>query len=132
MIQRIQTIFFLLASISSVVIIYYVPVLKNDINEFLLKDHFVYSRVSLFFSAILSIYSIFLYKNLKKQQLMSSFARLMVTISLFLLVFVYGQEKNIIIDTGFFLLILPFIFLFVANLYIKRDQKLIKSADRIR
>ena len=30
---------------------------------------------------------------------MSSFARLMVTISLFLLVFVYGQEKNILIDT---------------------------------
>ena len=131
MIQRIQTIFFLIASISSIVIIYYVPVLKNDINEFLLKDHFVYSRVSLFFSSILSIYSIFLYKNLKKQKLMSSFARLMVTISLFLLVYVDSQKK-LMIDTGFFLLILPFIFLFVANLYIKRDQKLIKSADRIR
>ena len=131
MIQRIQTIFFLLASISSILIIYYVPVLNNGINEFLLKDHFVYSRVSLLFSAILSLYCIFLYKNLKKQQLMSSFARLMVTISLFLLVYVDSQKK-LMIDTGFFLLILPFIFLFVANLYIKRDQKLIKSADRIR
>ena len=131
MIQRIQTIFFLLASISSIAIIYYVPVLNNGINEFLLKDHFVYSRVSLLFSAILSLYCIFLYKNLKKQKLMSSFARLMVTISLFLLVYVDSQKK-LMIDTGFFLLILPFIFLFVANLYIKRDQKLIKSADRIR
>ena len=84
MIQRIQTIFFLLASISRVVIIYFVPVLNNGINEFLLKDNFVYSRVSLLFSAILSLYCIFLYKNLKKQKLMSSFARLMVTISLFL------------------------------------------------
>ena len=54
----------------------------------------------------------------------------MITVALLLLVFVYREDS--FFDSGLLLLIIPFMALIAANFFIKKDEKLIQSADRIR
>jgi hypothetical protein len=54
----------------------------------------------------------------------------MITIAFFLIIFLH--KKDNIIAIGMFLLILPFVSLIAANFFIKKDEKLVRSSDRIR
>ncbi len=130
MIQRLQSLFFIFSAICSITIIYNFPVLQNDSTSFFLKDNFSYSRLCILLSASLSIFAIFQFKNRKRQQLLASFARLMITIAFFLIIFLH--KKDNILAIGMFLLILPFVSLIAANFFIKKDEKLVRSSDRIR
>ena len=130
MIQRLQSLFFIFSAICSVTIIYNFPVLQNESTSFFLKDNFSYSRLCILLSASLSIFAIFQFKNRKRQQLLASFARLMITIAFFLIIFLH--KKDNIPAIGMFLLIVPFISLIAANFFIKKDEKLVRSSDRIR
>ena len=87
-------------------------------------------------SAALSVVTIFMFKNRKLQFVLG---RLNIILNLFLLgVFVYWSlslpgemqisEKGI----GMFLPIISIVFLVLANKAIKRDEDLVKSADRFR
>jgi len=130
MIQRIQSIFFLLASIFSVIIIFYFPILSKD-GEFLyLSSGFKYLRLLIFISAFLSFFAIFQFRNRNRQRLISSFSRLMITIFYILILLLYREDNNL--EIGVFLYIIPFLFLFLASYFIKKDNKLIKDSDRIR
>ena len=93
MIQRIQSLLFLFSTICILVIVFLLPVLHDDILNYLLKDNFPYARLSLLMSAFISFFAIFQFKNRKRQQLLASFARLMITISFFVLVFFHSKEK---------------------------------------
>ena len=53
----------------------------------------------------------------------------MITIVL-LIVFLYREDR--IFAFGMLLLIIPFLLLILANVFIKKDENLVKSADRIR
>tara|TARA_B100000767_G_scaffold7090_1_gene6995 strand:+ start:412 stop:804 length:393 start_codon:yes stop_codon:yes gene_type:complete len=130
MIQRLQSLFFIFSAICSVTIIYNFPVLQNESTSFFLKDNFSYSRFCILLSVSLSIFAIFQFKNRKRQQLLASFARLMITIAFFLIIFLH--KKDNIPAIGMFLLIVPFISLIAANFFIKKDEKLVRSSDRIR
>ena len=130
MIQRVQSLFFFFSAICSITIVYTFPVLQDDTNIYLLKDHFSDARLFVFLSAALSIFAIFQFKNRSRQQLIASIARLMITIAFFLIVFLHREEE--VFGIGMILLIVPFITLIVANFFIKKDEKLVKSADRIR
>ena len=130
MIQRLQSLFFIFSAICSITIIYNFPVLQNESTSFFLKDNFSYSRLCILLSASLSIFAIFQFKNRKRQQLLASFARLMITIAFFLIIFLH--KKDNIPAIGMFLLIVPFISLIAANFFIKKDEKLVRSSDRIR
>ena len=57
-------------------------------------------------------------------------ARFMITVSLVLLVFFDKNDKELGIGT--ILLIIPFTSLIIANYFIKKDDELIRSADRLR
>ena len=130
MIQRIQSIFFLLASIFSLIIIFYFPILSKD-GEFLyLSSGFKYLRLLIFISAFLSFFAIFQFKNRNRQRLISSFSRLMITIFYILILLLYREDNNL--EIGVFLYIVPFLLLFLASYFIKKDDKLIKGSDRIR
>ena len=134
MIQRIQSLLFLFSTFFSLAIIYDFPVLYDnakDANYLLSDSSFLYARLSVFLSALLSFYAIFQFKNRKIQLLISRFSRLMLTIALCLIVFIY-KENGQSFGLGMLLLFVPFIFLLVANFFINRDDKLVKSADRIR
>lgn len=130
MIQRIQTIFFLLAAIFLVIIVFVFPVLKDNDTVYFLTDSFYYARLCVFSSAALSIFAIFQFKNRKRQQLIASFSRLMITIAVLLIIFLYREDR--IFSSGMLLLVVPFILLILANIFIKKDEDLVKSADRIR
>ena len=130
MIQRVQSLFFFFSSICLVTIIYKFPVLQDAKEVFLLKAYFPIARYSLLLSAGLSFFAIFQFKNRKRQLLIASMSRFMITISLFSLLFLYRDEEQF--GSGMILMIIPFIALYVANFFIKKDEKLVKSADRIR
>ena len=130
MIQRIQSIFFLLSALASLLIIFIAPVLSNEDRLYYLYNDFPYLRFLLFVSAFISIYAIFQYKNRSKQRLLSSLSRLMITFFYLVVLLVYREKFNF--ESGLFLCIIPFLLLFLASFFIKKDEKLIKDADRIR
>ena len=130
MIQRIQSIFFLLSALASLLIIFIAPVLSNEDGLYYLYNDFPYLRLLLFVSAFISIYAIFQYKNRSKQRILSSLSRLMITIFYLVVLLIYREKFNF--ESGLFLCIIPFLLLFLASFFIKKDEKLIKDADRIR
>ncbi|MAR21371.1 MAG: hypothetical protein CMD25_05260 [Flavobacteriales bacterium] len=129
MIQRFQTLFMLFSIISLVVIIVNFPILIKDADKFHIKN-FPLVKYIMLSSIFLTTYSIFQYKKLKRQRLLVSFSRFLITIAIILIVVLYKKDYDL--ELGFYLLLVPFIFLLISDFLIKKDQKLIKSADRIR
>ena len=130
MIQRIQSVFFLLSALTSILIIFYFPVLSNEGDNLFLFDHFVYLRLLLLSSSFLAIFAIFQYRNRSRQRLISSLSRLMITF--FYIIILLFYKENYDFEIGVFLCIIPFVFLFIASYFVKKDEKLIKDSDRIR
>jgi len=136
MLQRIQTIYLLIASIISGGFIFIFPIWKlNDGVEVFAINRPLFA--GLFFgSAILTLIAIFMFKNRKLQFVLG---RLAIILNFFLLgFFVYqslmvsgeaeASEKGI----GMFLPIVSIVFLALANKAIKKDEDLVKSVDRLR
>jgi len=133
MIQRVQSLFFFFSAICSVTIVYAFPVLQDESIDYLLTD-FTYATLFVFLSAALSVFAIFQFKNRKKQQLIASVARLMITIAFLLVVFLHQEEgaEERAFGIGLFLFFIPYLALFLAGYFVKKDEKLVKSADRMR
>ena len=135
MIQRVQSLFFFFSAVCSVTIVYAFPVLQDESTDYLLTD-FTYATSSylMFLSAALSVFAIFQFKNRKKQQLIASVARLMITIAFLLVVFLHQEEgvEEKAFGIGLFLFFIPYLTLFLAGYFVKKDEKLVKSADRVR
>ena len=122
MIQRIQTVYMLIAGVVAAL-----PLLFG----------LDWLRTLLFaISALVALYTIFKYKKRNLQQLLNW---LNIVINFTLLgIFVYRMlnspgesfisEKGV----GVFAPVLSIVFLFMANKAIRRDEKLVKSADRLR
>ena len=136
MIQRIQTLYLLIAFGISAGLIFVFD-LYTDINQGLVfaKDNYLYLGLFLG-SALLSLISIFSFKNRKSQFVLG---RLNIILNFILLgLFVYlslnlsGEtlvsEKGI----GMFLPIISIVLLVLANKAIKKDEDLVKSVDRLR
>ena len=130
MIQRLQSLLFLFSAIFSILIIYTFPVLQDGEISLLLKEDFAYARLCLFFSSALSLFAIFQFRNRQRQKLLASFARLMITITFLLIILLHSEGR--VLGIGLILLVIPFIFLIAAQFFINRDEKLVRSADRIR
>ena len=130
MIQRIQSVFFLLSALISILIVFYFPVLSNEGKNLFLFDNFIYLRLLLLVSSLLAIFAIFQYKNRSRQRLISSLSRLMITFFYIITLVFYKQDFDF--EIGLFLCIIPFILLFIASYFVKKDEKLIKDSDRIR
>lgn len=122
MIQRIQTVYMLIAGIVAAM-----PILFG----------LDWLRTLLFaISAVVALYTIFKYKKRNIQQLLNW---LNIVINFTLLgIFVYrmlnSSGESIISEkgVGVFVPVLSIVFLFLANKAIRRDEKLVKSADRLR
>ena len=143
MIQRIQTIYLLIASIVSGGLIFVFNLWKTLKEQIFVLDLFKEGLFTLnvvpfmfITSSILSLVTIFLYKNRKLQFVIG---RIIILINLFLLgLLIYlsltlsGEtivsEKGI----GMFLPILVVLLIVLANKAIKKDEDLVKSVDRLR
>ena len=134
MLQRVQSLFFFFSAICSVAIIYTFPVLQDKSMSYILKDHFAEARLFVFLSVALSVFAIFQFRNRKRQQLIAYVARLMVTIAFLIIVFLRQDEgvEERAFGMGLFLFFIPYLTLFLAGYFVKKDEKLVKSADRIR
>ena len=128
MIQRIQSLLMLLATLSILVINFKFPILELNEKK-LLMQHFMYAQIALFTSIFLIIYSIFQYKNRSKQLLINQISKLSLSISFFI---VFFQKGDFLPTIGLFLFLVPYLLLVFSNYFIKKDDKLVKSADRIR
>ena len=143
MIQRIQSIYLLLASIVSGGLIF-VFNLWNTIKEkifvvdLFLREALFFKVIPLLFlaSAILSLIALFLFKNRKLQFVIG---RIIILINLFLLGLLMYLSLNLSGETvvsekgiGMFLPILVVLLIVLANKAIKKDEDLVKSVDRLR
>ncbi|OUS21514.1 hypothetical protein A9Q93_00785 [Nonlabens dokdonensis] len=136
MIQRIQTIYLFFAALVSGVLIWIVEhYIDGEGNEFVGMDSGLYYGIFVS-SAVLSLIAIFLFKN---RQLQTVVNRLNLLLNLFILgVYVYQSlmmsgetavsEKGI----GMFIPILSIVLIVLANKAIRKDEQLVKSADRLR
>jgi hypothetical protein len=136
MIQRIQTLYLLIsAGISAGLIFVFHLWTTTEELLFFAKDNMYYFGLFVG-SAVLSLISIFGYKNRKSQFVLG---RLNIILNFILLgVFVY-QSLNLSGETqvsekgiGIILPIFSIVFLVLANKAIKKDEDLVKSVDRLR
>ncbi|RNC86686.1 MAG: DUF4293 family protein [Winogradskyella sp.] len=136
MIQRIQTLYLIVAVIVSAGLIFVFDLFTNNNQEVVFaRDNYLYLGLFLG-SALLSLISIFSFKNRKSQFIMG---RLNIILNFILLgVFVY-QSLNLSGETdvsekgiGMILPIFSIVFLALANKAIKKDEDLVKSVDRLR
>ncbi len=133
MIQRIQSLILLLSALCSLIIIFYFPVLHvriyNSDNYIFLTDTFSYPRLFIFLSVGLNIFSIFQFKNRNRQIIINQISKLFISIAFIIIIFQRG-ELNFAI--GLFLFVIPYSLIILANYLIRKDEKLVRSADRIR
>ncbi|MDC3115925.1 DUF4293 domain-containing protein [Bacteroidota bacterium] len=129
MLQRIQSVFLFFSSIITLIMIFFVPIFEIESKEMFASD-FLWAKVFLFISAFLSLISINLYKSRKKQILLCSFSRTQITIALILLLFMYKKELNVKLELLLFAI--PYLLLILSSYFIKKDEKLVKSSERIR
>lgn len=138
MIQRIQSIYLLLAVIASGVLPFFLPLftLKNgDVVTIYSNLAYIFLFV---FSAALSILGIFSFKNRKKQFV---FGRLNIILNFILLgLFIYlslnlsGEADTEVSEKGIGMVLplVSIVLISLANRAIKKDEDLVKSADRLR
>jgi hypothetical protein len=143
MIQRIQTVYLLLASIISGVLIFVFNLWESIGKNIFAIDLFASDSLLLrvipvlfLVSAMLAFVTIFIFKNRKLQFVMGRLTILINLILLGLLIYVSltlpGEaavsEKGI----GMFIPILAILLIVLANKAIKKDEDLVKSVDRLR
>lgn len=137
MIQRIQTIYLLLAFVVTGILLFFIPLwTMSDNKEYFFMQSQVYTII-LGLSASLTLLGIVSYKKRQNQFVIG---RLNIVLNLILLgLFVYRSlnlsgetpavsEKGI----GMFLPVVTIVLLVLANKAIKKDEDLVKSVDRLR
>jgi len=129
MIQRVQTVYLLFAIVFMIGIAYYIPVLVSPENKMFYTYEMIYSHISILIASLIILLSIFQYKNRPKQLIFNQIAKLFLSVTFFILFFSKG---NSLPYNGMFAFIIPYVLIILANRFIKKDEKLVRSADRIR
>ena len=145
MIQRIQTIFLILAALSFGAL-FKLPLLSSATpsTQFLadsiynIQDHLILLSITGFAIGV-SVLSIFLYKNRNLQRklvYLVIFLAIAFSVAAYFLLKTNGGETlnatAVQIKAGIFLPLAGMIFCFLAGYYIGKDDKLVKSMDRLR
>lgn len=145
MIQRIQTIFLVLAFLTAVLLFYF-PFAVSDVES---AGFFADSRYNLYDNAflmvlgviggLLALAAIFLYKN---RALQLRFSYLMIVQSILLIVVAvvlfYNEAKTVEMDgevsdsVGLYLPFIAIVLAIFAGRFIARDEKTVRSMDRLR
>lgn len=146
MIQRIQSIFLFLTAVAGG-LMFAVPIASIETNapeSALFKDR-VYElqdnpilMVMFGLVGLLALVSIFQFKNRSRQLTLNRILIILNLLGVALALFLFMQDSpniptdNISEGFGIFLPVLGFIFVFLANRFIKKDDNLVKSMDRLR
>ena len=131
MIQRIQSIYLLVAAISMTLISFKVPVYALNETLFMAQDDtkmFVLTIIG----AIFSLLGLFMFKNRKFQM---KLIRLTVLIQMIIgvRIFMLFNKFEVVLNNSFlFLMAFTLIALIMAYRGVKKDDDLVRSVDRIR
>ncbi|WP_159017864.1 DUF4293 domain-containing protein [Algibacter sp. L3A6] len=136
MLQRIQTVYLLVAAGISAGLIFVFNLWTTNTDELVFAiDDILYFGLFLG-SAVLSLISIFMFKN---RQLQFVLGRLNIILNFILLGFFVYQSLNLSGETavsekgiGMLLPLVSIVLLALANKAIKKDEDLVKSVDRLR
>lgn len=156
MIQRIQSVFLLVAAIVTIILLF-IPI--GDIYTAEAQYTFtcfnvhlpngqvvmstIYIALILILSACISIYAIFKYKDRMKQTRIVSINMLVFLVAIMLMIWVYPdflfQRKGLMHEGDLFrfnywimIFVLPPVCMFLANRFIRKDEQLVRSAERLR
>ncbi|TXG35101.1 DUF4293 domain-containing protein [Seonamhaeicola maritimus] len=136
MLQRIQTIYLIIAAGVSGGLIYVFNLWGLEDGTQVWAKDVNYVFAAFLTSAFFSVVAIFRYKNRKSQFILG---RLNIILNFILLGFFVYQSLNISGETnvsekgiGMFIPIISIVFLALANKAIKKDEDLVKSVDRLR
>ncbi|MEL0454619.1 DUF4293 domain-containing protein [Flavobacteriaceae bacterium SZ-1-7] len=136
MLQRIQTIYLLLATGVSGGLIFVFELWKTEAGVIVFANDTNYVFAAFLISAFFSLVAIFRYKNRKSQFVLG---RLNIILNFFLLGFFVYQSLTVSGETavsekgiGMLLPIVSIVLLALANKAIKKDEDLVKSVDRLR
>ncbi len=145
MIQRIQSLFLLLAAISIGALYNFPFATSNKASGTFLADQsydLLDSNFLLVFaglSIILSLAALFTFKNRGLQIKLSTFNIISIILFILLIIFLFYQEfigiqSDAQVEDGFgiYLPILGLVFAILARKFIKKDEKIVKSMDRLR
>ena len=129
MIQRVQTIYLFFAIIFMLAITYFLAVTVDANNNLSYTYDSIYAHLTILISSFLLLYSIFQFKNRKKQLLLNQVSKLFLSATFFILFFSKGESMP---QEGMFVFIIPYVLILIANRFIKKDESLVQSADRLR
>ena len=143
MLQRIQTLYLLFSTILSGGIVFILSFWYNNGKEIYLLDLLYETNwmlislpVAFVISSVMSLISIFLYKNRKKQVVLNRFNIVvnfyLLGIIVYQLLIISGESKISEKGIGLFVPVLAVVLLALANKAILKDDKLVKSVDRLR
>jgi len=157
MIQRKQTLYLFFAGLITFILLFiplghlstelaYYKYTAFSVREATPDNTFIMSTVAnallLIATSMLSIITIFLYKNRKMQLKLTSMNMLVVLLAIFSIMyfypnFIFGRNANLngaIIDYNYIILIsfISAIGLFLAKKAIAKDEAMVRSADRLR
>jgi len=152
MIQRIQSIWFFLAAIS-IALLLMIPIVSKVVNDseywvntmglfqqtngaIATVDTYIPLTILTIASAVMLLVTIFSFKN-RTQQKRAAFASLILILVLSILTYNYlgqlpGGLEGVSYKLGAFLPLISIIFIGLGVRGINNDEKLIKSADRLR
>ena len=137
MIQRIQTIYLLLAFVVTGILLFFIPLWTMSDSK---GYYFMQSQVYTILLGLITTLTLLSIVSYKKRQNQFVIGRLNIILNLILLgLFVYRSlnlsgetpavsEKGI----GMFLPVIAIVLLVLANKAIKKDEDLVKSVDRLR
>lgn len=164
MIQRIQSVFLLLAALLLVAALFFPIWSETDFDKLEraelnvyelryekitedgsrselidLKQTF-YLSIFLFVGAAIALFSIFQYKNRLRQIQLGALNSLVIGASFLVSYLVYITKAELLVKPetqgdfglGFYLPIVALILNSIANRFIRKDEKLVRSADRLR
>ena len=143
MIQRVQSLYLILASIISGLLVFVFPFYIHNGEIIGIKQSFISDSIYLksiawlfVFSAVLSLVSLLLFKNRNTQIVINRFN---IILNFFLLGLIVYQMLTLSGDTsvsekgiGAFLPLVVVVLLSLGTKAILKDEKLVKSADRLR
>ena len=143
MLQRIQTLYLLISSILSGGIVFILSFWYNNGKEIYLLDLLYETNwmlislpVAFVISSVMSLISIFLYKNRKKQIVLNRFNIVvnfyLLGIIVYQLLIISGESKISEKGIGLIVPVLAVVLLALATKAILKDDKLVKSVDRLR
>lgn len=135
MIQRIQSVYLLLAAVATGILIFLFPLYMYEGAEAYILNDAIFTTMAVL-STLISLFSIFRYKN-RKQQVVSGRVNIIVNFCLLgFILYLYFTEINGQPDAklglGTFMPLVAVILISLANRAIMKDEELVRSADRLR